>query len=226
MAAAPRICRYLHIPAQSGSNTMLRSMNRGYTVELYESLLERARSRMPDIRLAGDMIVGFPGETDEDHEASLRLMERARYKSCFIFKYSPRPNTVATRRYEDTIPESVKKVRNQELLELQNRISLENHQSTIGTNLSVLVEGESKLRAKPELHNNISIGWLNKRSSEQTRLIGRTQGDEIVVFDGPRSLVGTMTTVRSTGATPLTIQGETISALSENHVPMHNSSHL
>ncbi len=226
MAAAPRICRYLHIPAQSGSNTMLRSMNRGYTVELYESLLERARSRMPDIRLAGDMIVGFPGETDEDHEASLRLMERARYKSCFIFKYSPRPNTVATRRYEDTIPESIKKVRNQELLELQNRISLENHQSTIGTNLSVLVEGESKLRAKPELQNNISIGWLNKRSNEQTRLIGRTQGDEIVVFDGPRSLIGTMTTVRSTGATPLTIQGETIGLQSENHLPIHNSSHL
>ena len=74
---------------------------------------------MPDIRLAGDMIVGFPGETDEDHQASLEMLERARYKSCFIFKYSPRPNTVAVRRFEDTVPEAVKKVRNQELLELQ-----------------------------------------------------------------------------------------------------------
>jgi len=225
MAAAPRICRYLHIPAQSGSNTMLRAMNRGYTVEEYDALLERARARMPDIRLAGDMIVGFPGETDADHEASLRMLERARYKSCFIFKYSPRPNTVAVRRFEDTVPEAVKKVRNQELLELQNRISLENHQAMVGTDLSVLVEGESKLRAKPELQNNIAIGWL-KQPSEQTRLIGRTQGDEIVVFDGPRSLIGSMTTVRATGATPLTIQGERLGAELENSMPSTQSTHL
>ena len=225
MAAAPRICRYLHIPAQSGSNTMLRAMNRGYTVEEYDALLERARARMPDIRLAGDMIVGFPGETDADHEASLRMLERARYKSCFIFKYSPRPNTVAVRRFEDTVPEAIKKVRNQELLELQNRISLENHQAMVGTDLSVLVEGESKLRAKPELQNNIAIGWL-KQPSETTRLIGRTQGDEIVVFDGPRSLIGSMATVRATGATPLTIQGERLGAELENSMPSTQSTHL
>ena len=98
MAAAPRICKYLHIPAQSGSNRVLKKMNRGYTVEQYLELLERARSRMPDIRLAGDMIAGFPSETEEEHQASIRLLEAARYKSCFIFKYSPRPGTLSNRR--------------------------------------------------------------------------------------------------------------------------------
>ena len=88
MAESKRICNYLHIPAQSGSNTMLRKMNRGYTVEQYLSF-SIERSRMPDICLAGDMIVGFPNETDEDHQASIELLKKARYKSCYIFKYYP-----------------------------------------------------------------------------------------------------------------------------------------
>ncbi|RYF02526.1 MAG: radical SAM protein, partial [Deltaproteobacteria bacterium] len=109
MAACPRICRFLHIPAQSGSNRVLRRMNRGYTVEAYLDLLTRARARMPDICLAGDMIVGFSGETDADHEASMQLLRQARLKSCFVFKYSPRDGTVAARRLPDDVPDAVKK---------------------------------------------------------------------------------------------------------------------
>ena len=204
---------------------MLRAMNRGYTVEQYDALLERARSRMPDIRLAGDMIVGFPGETDEDHQASLEMLERARYKSCFIFKYSPRPNTVAVRRFEDTVPEAVKKVRNQELLELQNRISLENHQSVVGKNLEVLVEGEPSFAPSRTSKTILRLDGLNPRRRRLDSLVA-PQGDEIVVFDGPRSLVGSMTTVRATGATPLTIQGERAVAAQENSAISEHSTHL
>ncbi|MEZ4270923.1 MAG: radical SAM protein [Myxococcota bacterium] len=146
MAQSPRICRYLHIPAQSGSNRLLRAMNRGYSVEEYVELLDRARARMPDIRLAGDMIAGFPSETDEDHQASIDLLRRARYKSAFIFKYSPRPNTVAERRLEDDVPEEVKKARNRELLDVQAEMSLQHHQAFVGQEIEVLVESQSRFR--------------------------------------------------------------------------------
>ena len=207
MAQAPRICKYLHIPAQSGSNTMLKKMNRGYTVEEYLSLLERARKRMPNIRLAGDMIVGFPGETDEDHALSIELLRQARYKSCFIFKYSPRPGTVSIRRLEDDVPEAVKKERNIELLDIQSQISLELHKGYEGQELEVLVEGESRLRQKVQQPGEVKLGWV-KPPEDLVRLVGRTEGDEIVAFTGPRSLIGSITTVHATGATNLTIQGE------------------
>jgi tRNA-2-methylthio-N6-dimethylallyladenosine synthase len=188
MAAASRICRYLHLPVQSGSNRMLMAMNRGYTVEAYLDLLARARARMPDICLASDMIVGFPGETDEDHQASLDLVQQAQFKSCFVFKYSPRPGTVAWRRLADDVPESTKKQRNLDLLALQADISLAHNRSKIGQTLEVLVESQSKLRA-------------------QTRLVGRTSGDEIVAFDGDASLVGKIIRVRAAEATPITLLG-------------------
>jgi len=207
MAAAPRICKYLHIPAQSGSNRMLKKMNRGYTVEEYYALLDRARERMPDIRLAGDMIVGFPGETDEDHAQSMELLKRAQYKSCFIFKYSPRPGTVSSKRLEDDVPEEVKKRRNQELLELQGEISRKLHESYIGKDLNVLVESEGKIRSIPS-SDTVQLGWAAKDSSSMVRLVGRTEGDEIVVFDGPRELIGNMTSVRGVGATNITIKAE------------------
>jgi len=123
MRDCPRICRYLHIPAQSGSNRILKMMNRGYTRESYLELLERARRIVPGIQLAGDFIVGFPTETDEDYALTRSLVEEARYKNCFIFKYSPRPGTIAIKRFEDDIPEEVKRFRNNDLLRLQNRVS-------------------------------------------------------------------------------------------------------
>src|SRR5262249_18746995 len=139
MAESPRICRYLHIPAQSGSNSQLRRMNRGYTVEQYRGLLDRARALMPDLAIAGDMIVGFSGETESDFQASVELLRYARYKNCFIFKYSPRPGTSAHDRLPDDVPEDVKRHRNNDLLAVQAQINLANHREMIGRTVDVLV---------------------------------------------------------------------------------------
>ncbi len=213
MAASPRICRYLHVPVQSGSDRMLKIMNRGYTVAEYMGLLERARARMPDIRLAGDMIVGFPTETADDHAMSLALMEEAAYKSTFIFKYSPRPGTVSSRRYPDDIPDDVKRERNQEMLELQSRLSLANNQARVGGVLDVLVENETKLRRESQPIDGVVIGWNAKK--DHVRYTGRTTGDEIVAFDAPRNLVGQLVKVRAVSATHVTILGEHIPAQAE-----------
>jgi tRNA-2-methylthio-N6-dimethylallyladenosine synthase len=150
----PRICRYLHVPAQSGSDRILGLMNRGYTVSEYLEFLDRARSflHQPEIgrplTVAGDIIVGFPTETEEDHEATKRLLERSRYKNCFIFKYSPRPGTIAIDKFEDDVPEEVKKQRNAELLALQHRMSAEVSGEFIGQTLNVFVSGVSKKQRK------------------------------------------------------------------------------
>ncbi len=214
MAACRRISRYLHIPAQSGSDRLLKLMNRGYTVAEYMGLIERARARMPDIRLAGDMIVGFPTETDEDHKASLELLRFARYKNAFIFKYSPREGTVAARRLEDDVPEEQKRARNLEMLELQAQISIAENKQRVGAVLDVLVESESKLRGEaPTQGDGVRLGW--QKRGEHVRLVGRTGGDEIVAFDGPKHLVGKLTQVRATGATPLTILGEWVAPARE-----------
>jgi len=143
MAQSPRICNYLHIPAQSGSNRILKLMNRGYTVESYEALLERARRIVPGIHVAGDFIVGFPTETDDDYVLTRELVERARFKNCFIFKYSERPGTVAIKRFSDDIPEDVKRFRNNDLLRVQNRICKELNCELLGQTVEVLCEGPS-----------------------------------------------------------------------------------
>ena len=222
MAAAPRICRYLHIPAQSGSNTMLKAMNRGYTVEEYLELLDRARSRMPDIRLAGDMIVGYPGESDADHQASIRMLEEAKYKSCFIFKYSPRPGTVSQKRHEDDVPEHIKRERNQDLLAVQARMGLLNNESRLGQTLDVLVEGKSKLKSVPSSGSEVRLGWEARKhtlADDVVHLSGRTQGDEIVALEGPESLIGKIVQVKAKKATPLTIQGQLLDE--EFHASCH-----
>ena len=115
MADKPRICPYLHVPAQSGSDRMLKLMNRGYTVEEYLAFIKRAITLVPDISIAGDIIVGFPGETDEDFQATVELLKQVPFKNNFIFKYSPRPGTVAITRFEDDIPDAVKRERNNHL---------------------------------------------------------------------------------------------------------------
>jgi tRNA-2-methylthio-N6-dimethylallyladenosine synthase len=143
MAACPRICKYLHIPGQSGSNRILKMMNRGYTIESYLELLERARRIVPEIIFAGDVIVGFPTETDEDYQATRRMVQEARYKNCYIFKYSARPGTVAIKRYEDDVPDEVKRARNNDLLKVQNDICTEINRELVGKTVDVLCEGPS-----------------------------------------------------------------------------------
>jgi len=151
---SPRICRYLHVPAQSGSDRMLKAMNRGYTVQEYLDFLVRAREflHQPEIgrplTVAGDIIVGFPGETEEDHLATAELLRTARYKNCFIFKYSPRPGTTAYDKLADDVPEETKRRRNNELLKLQLEISTRVGEEFIGRTMQVFVQGVSKRESK------------------------------------------------------------------------------
>lgn len=210
MAESPRICRYLHIPAQSGSNPVLKRMNRGYTVEEYRDLLSRARDLMPDISLSGDMIVGFPGETDEDFARTVELLRYARYKNCFIFKYSPRPGTQADARLLDDIPDDVKRQRNNDLLAAQAEINLANHRDLVGQSVEILVEGFSKAAIRAQEGEQDRGGEVDRdaRPGLAGQLVGRTRGDQIVVFEGPSDLIGRITQVRVVAMTPYTLHGE------------------
>ena len=199
MADSPKVCSYLHIPAQSGSDRILSAMNRHYTANEYLELLDRARATVPDIAVAGDFIVGFPGETKDDFQATVDLVERARYKNCFIFKYSPRPDTMADKRLQDDISAEVKRKRNIELLAVQEKVSNELSQRFLGKQVRVLVEGLSK---KPHLDL--------AESSGEPQLVGRTATDYIVVFNGPTSLAGQFTEVEVTRTSPLTLFGQLI----------------
>jgi tRNA-2-methylthio-N6-dimethylallyladenosine synthase len=217
MAGSERICPYLHIPAQSGSDRVLKAMNRGYTRELYLNLIRRAKERMPDISIVGDMIVGFPGETEEDFQLSMSLLEEVRYKGVFVFKYSTRPGTVASKKLQDNLPDEAKKDRNHRMLELQQRISKEHHEAMVGREVEVLVEGSAKYDPAsrgPRDEEGQPLLTLGKakltRSDESTRLTSRTRGDHIVAFDGPESLVGELARVRVTHATGLSLSGELV----------------
>ncbi len=223
MAASPRICKYLHIPAQSGSNDVLKRMNRGYTVEQYMALIDRARALMPDLAIAGDMIVGFCGENEADFQKSLDLLRFARYKNCFIFKYSPRPGTMADDRLVDDIPEEEKRRRNNDMLAVQAQINVANHQALMGSVHEVLVEGPSKAemkRQESEQDRGCEIGDLAASGSTGAstaasgsgamQLVGRTGGDQIVVFTGTREMIGGFVGVQIVAATPYTLHGEII----------------
>ncbi|MBI5511294.1 MAG: tRNA (N6-isopentenyl adenosine(37)-C2)-methylthiotransferase MiaB [Deltaproteobacteria bacterium] len=204
MAAAARICRYLHLPAQSGADAVLMRMNRGYTAAAYLELLQRARAALPDVCLAGDMIAGFPGETEADHQASLGLLDAAQYKNCFVFQYSPRGGTVAAKRFADDVPDDVKHRRNLELLARQTEINLRHNNARVGATLEVLVESRSKISGHSR-GDIVRIGRDRSPCADDVRLIGRTRGDEIVAFDGPAAWVGSLRTVEAVGATALTI---------------------
>jgi len=196
IADLPKVCNYLHIPAQSGSDKILRTMNRCYTADGYLQMLDKARAIVPDISIAGDFIVGFPGETDADFEETVDLVKQARYKNCFIFKYSPRPDTTADKRLADDVPLDVKKSRNIKLLAVQEKISEELSAEYLGKQVKILVEGLSK---KPHLDSAQSDGY--------PQLIGRTATDYIVVFNGPKSLAGQFANVKVTKTSPLTLFG-------------------
>jgi tRNA-2-methylthio-N6-dimethylallyladenosine synthase len=160
MRDAPRICRYLHIPAQSGSDRILKMMNRGYTRASYLDLVARARAIVPSIQLAGDFIVGFPTETDADYALSCSLLEAARYKNSFIFQYSPRPGTIGIKRFADDVPAAVKRFRNNDLLRVQNRISSELNRELLGQTVDVLCDGPS--------------GWGGKNAEDRDSVVAGT----------------------------------------------------
>jgi len=197
MADLDKVTPYLHIPAQSGSDRILKAMNRKYTAKHYLGLIEKARQILPEISIASDFIVGFPGETDEDFQATVELVKKARFKNSFVFKYSPRPGTDSANNLPDDVPEEVKRQRNLDLLAIQNAISEEESSKLLGKSVKVLVEGLSK---KP--HVNMAENGNNPQ------LIGRTATDHIVVFNGPETLTGTFTTVKIEKTSALTMFGK------------------
>lgn len=235
----PRICRYLHVPAQSGSNRVLKTMNRGYTIEEYDEFLDRARAILdqPEIgrplMISGDIIVGFPTESDEDFEATIEMVRRSRAKNQFIFKYSPRPGTVAYERIPDDVPEAVKRERNNRLLAVQAEISDAISREQIGREFDILVEGLSRVEKKKRgVDVKPGTGMVGLTVSgaapgavtietEPTetgpvQMSGRTDGDQIVFFDvdttsqAPDDLIGNIVRVRIDDAGKLALQGSLI----------------
>jgi len=192
------ICELMHCPAQSGSDAVLRRMNRRYTRRQYDDLVDRARTIVPGIVLAGDFIVGFPGETHADHQASADLIRRSCYRNSFIFKYSPRPGTAAEKQLKDDVPDQVKRRRVGELLAVQAEVGLAHHKAYVGRTVEVLIEGPAPRAEKQP----------TPAPPGMVQLTGRTRGDHIVVFDGPRRLAGEYVDVRITRASSLTLFGQ------------------
>jgi tRNA-2-methylthio-N6-dimethylallyladenosine synthase len=184
MRDLPKVSPYLHVPAQSGSNAILQRMHRGYTVEFYREMLARIRETIPNAAITSDFIVGFCGETEEDFQQTADLVRDARFKNSFIFKYSGRPGTKAEELYKDDIPEAVKRRRNNDLLAIQNAVSLEDNQPYLGRTVEILVEGPSKVAKKRGREGR------GEGREGTTQLVGRTTCDRIVVFEGPTELVG------------------------------------
>ena len=192
MSRLEKVCEYLHMPVQSGSDEVLKRMRRGYTAGYYRDLISYARELIPHLTVASDFIVGFPGETEEDFQETVQLMEDIRFQNCFIFKYSPRTGTKAAE-LKDDVPDKTKRARNMKLLELQKQISLEENKKIIGKEMQVLVEGASK--------------------SDPNRLSGRTRQNHIVVFNGSQDLGGKLAGVVIHEVTDLTLFGKLTSCL-------------
>ena len=182
-----KVCEHIHIPAQSGSDNVLLAMKRGYTSAHYRDLLRRARAMIPDVAIASDFIVGFPGETEDDFDETLQLVQQARFQNSFVFKYSPRPLTAAAA-LEDDVPDAAKRERHQRLLDAQERINIEEHAKLVGREVEVLVQGPSR--------------------KDPNRWTGRTRGNRIVVFPGRGAADGELVNVRIESYTPLTLFGQ------------------
>jgi tRNA-2-methylthio-N6-dimethylallyladenosine synthase len=154
MAKYENICRYIHLPVQSGSTRILQLMNRTYTREWYKAKVDRIREIIPGCGISTDVIAGFCTETEVDHQDTLSMMEYSRYDMSYMFFYNERPGTLAERRYKDDVPEEIKKRRLQEIVELQNRLSLESNKKDIGKTFTVLIEGDSKRSNKDWMGRN------------------------------------------------------------------------
>lgn len=185
IAAHPNICRHIHLPVQSGSNSVLKAMNRKYTREWYLDRIDAIRRAMPDCCITTDLFTGFHGETDEDFEQTLDLMRRVGFDASFMFRYSERPGTFASEHLPDNVPEDVKIARLTRMIELQDSLSLESNRRDIGRTFEVLAEG------------------VSKRSRDQ--LVGRTSGNKAAVFPRGSYRVGDTVTVRVTDATSATL---------------------
>ena len=162
IATHPKVCKHIHLPLQAGSDRILERMGRTYTGTEYLALVDRIRSAIPDVVLTTDIICGFCSESDEDYQATARLVEQVRFDSAYIFKYSERKHTIAARKYLDDIPDHVKGMRVAQLVEIQRRITLERNRRYIGTALEVLVEGDatrSSSQGMGKTDGNITVVW-------------------------------------------------------------------
>ncbi len=212
MRDSPRICRYLHAPAQSGSDRMLKAMNRGYTVAEYVEFIDRVTSTLPDCTIGGDFIVGFCGETDEDFEATRALIKRVPYKNNFIFKYSPRPGTVAVERLPDDVPEATKRARNNNLLTLQNEVSAQVHAAWVGKTVSLFLEDIRERSASPRQGTvDLLVGGKSGNATMERQVIGRTMGDLIVAVPDrelPEQALGTIKAAKILRSRALLLEAE------------------
>ena len=202
----PKVCHYLHVPAQHGSDAVLARMKRGYTIGEYMEMLGRVREALPQAAVTSDFIVGFCGETDAEFETTLDLVKTVGFKNSFIFKYSPRPGTKAYDRLPDDVPEGVKKERNRLLLEAQEEVSLAGNQRFIGTRQQVLVEGLSTRDEKRA---------VDPGPDGVAQLTGRTMCDRIVVFDAPTRLVGRLVDIDILAAGAWSLSGTVADGLAE-----------
>ncbi len=189
VAQGEKICQHFHLPVQAGSDQVLKKMNRGYTREYYLERVAKIREIIPNAGLSTDLIVGFPGETEEDFQQTLDLLQRVEFDAAFTFLYSPRSGTPAAKMAEQLSAE-VKKDRLQRLMTLQNEISLRQNQKLLGKVVEVLVEGESK--------------------TNKEKLTGRTRANELVVFAGPKNLAGQLIPVKIIEAGTWTLEGELV----------------
>ena len=190
MATHDNICKCIHLPVQSGSNHMLKAMNRKYTVEWYMDRIEAIRQRMPDCAITTDVIAGFCGETEDDHLQTLELFRKVGYDYAFMFKYSMRPNTYAHKYLTDDVSEEEKTRRLEEIIKLQGELSLESYQRDVGKRFEVLVEGTSK--------------------RNKAQLFGRNSQNKVIVFDGEGHSKGEYLTVEVTDCTSATLIGHIV----------------
>jgi len=192
MARYDNICKYIHLPVQSGSSRILQLMNRTYTREWYMAKVDRIREIMPDCGISSDIIAGFCTEEELDHQQTLEIMEYSRYDYSYMFFYSERPGTLAQKRYTDDVPEEIKKRRLQEIVEVQNRLSLQNNKLDIGKSFKVLIEGNSR---------KSDADWM-----------GRSSQNKVVVFSkGNFELKkGDYVTVKVTDCTQGTLLGHVL----------------
>lgn len=190
MAKYENICKYIHLPVQSGNSNILKKMNRTYDREWYINKVRRIYEIMPDCAISSDMIAGFCGETEEEHQETLSIMEIAQYSMSYMFFYSERPNTLAHKKYEDDIPLEVKKRRLNEIIRLQNQISFEHNRREVGRYHKILIEK------------------VSKKSDQE--LAGRTSQNKMVVFPRKEAKIGTYAYVKIDDFTSATLKGHLV----------------
>ncbi|NJO91065.1 MAG: tRNA (N6-isopentenyl adenosine(37)-C2)-methylthiotransferase MiaB [Chloroflexia bacterium] len=190
IAKYDNVCNYIHLPVQSGSTRILEKMKRGYSREWYMDRISAIKRIIPDCAISSDFIAGFCTETEEDHQDTLSIMEWVGYDYSYMFKYSERPNTFAARKFDDDVPDEVKSHRLSEIIELQNRLSLESNQRDVGKTFEVLIEGTSK--------------------KSDDRLFGRNSQNKVIVFDKGNHQIGDYVMVKVNECSSATLLGEVV----------------